>query len=120
MRLDHLLSREKCEGEEPEHDPRSRVERVERFSELMRKAPEGRPARRRAEEKDASDESTVLEVFLHCIAFRVRPCGGLAQLGERVLCKHEVVGSSPISSTSFSSEKHTAFGLIAQLVRAHA
>ena len=82
--------------------------------------PEGRPARRRAEEKDASDESTVLEVFLHCIAFRVRPCGGLAQLGERVLCKHEVVGSSPISSTSFSSEKHTAFGLIAQLVRAHA
>ena len=82
--------------------------------------PGGRPARRRAEEKDASDESTVLEVFLHCIAFRVRPCGGLAQLGERVLCKHEVVGSSPISSTSFSSEKHTAFGLIAQLVRAHA
>ena len=26
-----------------------------------RKTPEGRPARRRAEEKDASDESTVLE-----------------------------------------------------------
>ena len=26
-----------------------------------RKAPEGRPARRRAEEKDASDESIVLE-----------------------------------------------------------
>ena len=73
---------------------------------FKRKAPEGRPARRRAEEKDASDESTVLEVFLHCIAFRVRPCGGLAQLGERVLCKHEVVGSSPISSTSFSLEKH--------------
>ena len=69
--------------------------------------PEGRPARRRAEEKDASDESTVLEVFLHCIAFRVRPCGGLAQLGERVLCKHEVVGSSPISSTSFSSGKQS-------------
>ena len=57
--------------------------------------------------KDASDESTVLEVFLHCIAFRVRPCGGLAQLGERVLCKHEVVGSSPISSTSFSSGKQS-------------
>ena len=64
-----------------------------------RKTPEGRPARRRAEEKDASDESTVLEVFLHCIAFRIRPCGGLAQLGERVLCKHEVIGSSPIFST---------------------
>ena len=47
MRLDHLLSREKCEGEEPEHDPRSRVERVERFSELTRKR---READRRGEE----------------------------------------------------------------------
>ena len=28
---------------------------------FKRKTPEGRPARRRAEEKDASDESTVLE-----------------------------------------------------------
>ena len=27
------------------------------------------------------------------------PNGGLAQLGERVLCKHEVIGSSPIFST---------------------
>ena len=26
--------------------------------------------------------------------------GGLAQLGERVLCKHEVIGSSPIFSTA--------------------
>ena len=25
--------------------------------------------------------------------------GGLAQLEERVLCKHEVIGSSPIFST---------------------
>ena len=82
-----------------------------------------READRRGEEpkkKMPATSQTVLGVFLHCIAFRVRPCGGLAQLGERVLCKHEVVGSSPISSTSFSSEKHTAFGLIAQLVRAHA
>ena len=78
MRLDHLLSREKCEGEEPEHDPRSRVERVERFSELQEETPEGRPARRRAEEKDASDESTVLEVFLHCIALKV--CQAMAKL----------------------------------------
>ena len=78
MRLDHLLSRERSEGEEPEHDPRSRVERVKRFSELTRKAPEGRPARRRAEEKDASDESTVLEVFLHCIALKV--CQTMAKL----------------------------------------
>ena len=40
--------------------------------------PEGRPARRRAEEKDASDESTVLEVFLHCIALKV--CQTMAKL----------------------------------------
>ena len=26
--------------------------------------------------------------------------GGLAQLEERVLCKHEVIGSSPIFSTN--------------------
>ena len=26
-------------------------------------------------------------------------CGALAQLGERVLCKHEVIGSIPIGST---------------------
>ena len=25
--------------------------------------------------------------------------GGLAQLGERVLCKHEVIGSIPLAST---------------------
>ncbi len=27
--------------------------------------------------------------------------GGIAQLGERVLCKHEVVGSIPSASTSW-------------------
>ena len=45
---------------------------------FKRKTPEGRPARRRAEEKDASDESTVLEVFLHCIALKV--CQTMAKL----------------------------------------
>ena len=29
----------------------------------------------------------------------LEPLGGLAQLEERVLCKHEVIGSSPIFST---------------------
>jgi hypothetical protein len=29
--------------------------------------------------------------------------GALAQLGERVLCKHEVGGPSPLSSTKLSS-----------------
>ena len=38
----------------------------------------------------------------NCIVLRVRrkPLGGLAQLEERVLCKHEVIGSSPIFSTT--------------------
>ena len=27
--------------------------------------------------------------------------GGLAQLGERLLCKQEVIGSIPIGSTNF-------------------
>ena len=41
---------------------------------------------------------------LHCIVFRVcvqgiKRHGGLAQLEERVLCKHEVTGSSPVFST---------------------
>jgi hypothetical protein len=30
--------------------------------------------------------------------------GGVAQLGERVLCKHEVIGSIPFTSTSFHDE----------------
>lgn len=29
--------------------------------------------------------------------------GGIAQLGERVLCKHEVVGSIPSASTIFDA-----------------
>ena len=29
--------------------------------------------------------------------------GGIAQLGERVLCKHEVIGSIPFASTKKSS-----------------
>ena len=38
--------------------------------------------------------------------------GGLAQLGERLPCKQEAIGSNPFISTRY--------GLIAQLVRAHA
>jgi hypothetical protein len=29
-----------------------------------------------------------------------KSAGGVAQLGERVLCKHEVIGSIPFTSTS--------------------
>jgi hypothetical protein len=32
--------------------------------------------------------------------FAIRLLGAVAQLGERVLCKHEVVGSIPSSSTT--------------------
>jgi hypothetical protein len=31
----------------------------------------------------------------------VEPYGAVAQLGERLLCKQEVIGSIPFSSTSF-------------------
>ena len=67
-----------------------------------------RPAKpaKRWQESDSSSSSKSL-----CIVLRDRVHGGLAQLGERVLCKHEVIGSSPIFSI---------YGLIAQLVRAHA
>ena len=37
-------------------------------------------------------------------------CGGLAQLGERLLCTQEVSGSIPLISTEYGS--------LAQLVRA--
>ena len=30
--------------------------------------------------------------------------GAIAQLGERLLCKQEVIGSIPIGSTSFTTE----------------
>ena len=36
--------------------------------------------------------------------------GAIAQLGERVLCKHEVVGSIPSGSTSRSSDAATMNG----------
>ena len=38
--------------------------------------------------------------------------GGIAQLGEHLLCKQGVSGSIPLISTKY--------GLIAQVVRAHA
>ena len=49
--------------------------------------------------------------------------GGIAQLGERLLCKQEVSGSIPLISTKGKGEKNLSRGingLIAQPVRAHA
>ena len=45
--------------------------------------------------------------------------GDVAQLGERRLCKAEVVGSIPIVSTNFALARDVVWnGLVAQLVRA--
>ena len=55
--------------------------------------------------------------------------GGVAQLGEHLLCKQGVIGSIPFISTSSlervkvakMEKRHTkSYGLIAQVVRAHA
>ncbi len=43
--------------------------------------------------------------------------GGVAQLGEHLLCKQGVIGSIPFISTKAGSRPN---GLIAQVVRAHA
>ena len=52
----------------------------------------------KTDEKPAKRREIDCSVFLElCIVLRDH--GGLAQLGERVLCKHEVIGSSPIFST---------------------
>ena len=40
--------------------------------------------------------------FRHCIPSRLSANGAIAQLGERLLCKQEVVGSIPSGSTTFN------------------
>ncbi len=52
--------------------------------------------------------------------------GGVAQLGEHLLCKQGVIGSNPFISTragrkvTNDRKRRTLNGLIAQVVRAHA
>jgi hypothetical protein len=46
--------------------------------------------------------------------------GAVAQLGERLLCKQEVIGSIPFGSTKFGEPFVGEWGLVAQLVRARA
>ena len=41
-----------------------------------------------------------LLIELECLLQKLPPCGALAQLGERGLCKPEVRGSIPLSSTT--------------------
>ena len=57
-------------------------------------------------EDDKKEKRIDASSKVHCIVLKDRMKiryffidGGLAQLGERVLCKHEVIGSSPIFST---------------------
>ncbi len=42
-----------------------------------------------------------VELSDDCLMRRAPGFGAIAQLGERVLCKHEVVGSIPSGSTIF-------------------
>ena len=46
-----------------------------------------------------------------CLIFRVLPeiYGGIAQLGEHLLCKQGVSGSIPLISTKSESPRHGAF-----------
>ena len=62
-----------------------------------------------------------LNVHITCCAhtYRLETCldafeGGVAQLGEHLLCKQGVIGSIPFTST------RDELGSVAQLVRAHA
>ena len=121
MRLDHLLSREYNKSDQIDHGFGQRRKQIRSLSRL------------------------------HCIVLRVLETvlskgqkdegrdhrGGVAQLGEHLLCKQGVIGSNPFISTNFYvgqrkrssraevSSGETAgvrseHGLIAQLVRAHA
>ena len=72
------------------------------------KEPE-RPAERKLEKKNTGEEPAFEKKLIKLSSFslyrfedsfyELHINGGLAQLGERVLCKHEVIGSSPIFST---------------------
>ena len=78
---------------ESSSNPRSVRSGTERFREDRKKDSLERQTKKPAKRREI-DSSVFLEL---CIVLRDH--GGLAQLGERVLCKHEVIGSSPIFST---------------------
>ena len=78
---------------ESSSNPRSVRSGTERFTEDRKKDSLERQIKKPAKRREI-DCSVFLEL---CIVLRDH--GGLAQLGERVLCKHEVIGSSPIFST---------------------
>ena len=48
-----------------------------------------------------TDETVLAEIYkVSNIKIVFKDTGGLAHLGERLLCKQEVIGSSPIFSTN--------------------
>ena len=98
MRLDHLLSKENMRAEEALILPGQAVEVRKRFALF-------------------NLEGTCRKYASHisCPIFYLCPQGGIAQLGEHLLCKQGVVGSSPTISTRALGR----WGLIAQLARAH-
>ena len=59
-----------------------------------------RSGRRKPEAKNQTVHSRKLYRFEGSQATGSPHLGGIAQLGERVLCKHEVSGSSPLISTT--------------------
>ena len=42
--------------------------------------------------------------FVNCRLVGDQILGGIAQLVEHVLCKHEVTGSNPVASTNFAPQ----------------
>ena len=71
--------------------------------------------RNREEAKEASESERIRELT---VAARH---GGIAQLGEHLLCKQGVNGSIPfISTKGLKDLSRNQYGLIAQPVRAHA
>jgi hypothetical protein len=54
---------------------------------------------------------------IHSLFFILHPLnGGLAQLVERLLCKQDVSGSSPLTSTGFDTQRGKYMESIQQLV----
>ena len=89
MRLDHLLSRERrarAKAQAP-------IPRSSRSASERARPDHGRPKGRKTD-IILTDKNSSLYRFQG-----LPEHGGLAQLEERVLCKHEVIGSSPIFST---------------------
>ena len=108
MRLDHLLSREYKKKDRRDHGAGSGRIESERG-----KGNEVLYSFERARERNVQGKKE---------GRRPGHRGGVAQLGEHLLCKQGVIGSNPFISTTSRKGGWTKrlHGLIAQVVRAHA